>query len=258
MSPRFLRLMIFAISLVPLLGAGLLLWSSVTPARHSHVANFDNAANNWQLTAIDVQSQIDTVDPSVRAQRNTYWKRARETDLEGTGNGSVLNSAPGPYLTDAPEFPSVKGASWVIASFVSFHVFAIDPYYRLIYTEMNFRVDQLLKEPSYLTLSNGSVVDVDFPGGCVKAPSGKTFALVVSARQYFFQPGHKYLMQVVYNEEGGFFWEGKRWDISSGIVKPDDPGEIYRAQHGNSLIDGMTVPDLRIHLPSLLPDESEK
>jgi hypothetical protein len=65
-------------------------------------------------------------------------------------------------------------------------------------------------------------------------------------------------MQVVYNEEGDFFWGEKRWDLSSGIVKPDDPGEVYRAQHGNSLIDGMTVPDLIEYLPSVLPDEPEK
>jgi hypothetical protein len=181
-----------------------------------------------------------------------------EADLQGTENGGVLNVAPGPYLAGAPEFPSVKGVAWIIASFVSFHVFAIDPDYRLIYTEMNFRVEQLLRKPPFLPLSNGSVIDADIPGGRIKSPSGRIFALMVSPRQYFFQPGHKYLMQVVYNEEGDFFWGEKRWDLSSGIVKPDDPGEVYRAQHGNSLIDGMTVPDLIEYLPSVLPDEPEK
>ena len=255
MSLRFLRLMIFTLAFVAGSCAVPPLWSQGAPPvqrlPHQSDTGFANAANRWQLTAISPDSQVDTVDPPVRAQRNAYWKAPLEA-IRG------LEVFPGPYLSDAPEFPTVKGAAWVIATFESFHVFTIVPDYQLIYTEMNFRVEQVVKQPTYLFLSTGSLIDTDFAGGRIRTPKGDIVSSHVSPFEHFFQPGHKYLLQVVYNAGGGFYWAYKRWDLSSGKVKPDDPGEMYRAAHGNSSIDGMSVSDLANFLPTVLPDEPEK
>jgi len=149
----------------------------------------------------------------------------------------------------------VKGATWVIATFENFHVYAIGQDYELIYTEMNFRVEQIFKEPEGLSLSSGALVDAAFPGGRIESPNGKIFTSRIEPQQHGLQPGHRYLLQLLYEAEGGFFMANASWDISSGKVESDSPVEAYRIAHGRFSIVGMSVPDLINYLPKALPDE---
>lgn len=262
MASPVLQLAIFTFCLVAGSFAARPLWSQDTPSSQcspSPKISFANAHNNWQLTAIDPESQIDTVDPTIRAERNAYWKPPLQ-QARDWAKGRYAGPPLGAYSADFPEFPSRKGAVWALADFESFHVIAIDPDRQLIYTEMNFRIEQVFKQPSSLLVSSGSLVDADIPGGCVKLPDGNVSSWQVWPQKYSFQLGHKYLVQFVYQMPGDFFWAEKRWDLSSGKVQPDDPMEIYRAAHGKSSIDGMSVPDLfrYLSLQYVLPDEPEQ
>jgi hypothetical protein len=157
-----------------------------------------------------------------------------------------------------PEFPAEPGATWAIATFEAFHAFAIDPDFQRIYTEMNFRVDVVLKTPSGLSLSTGSVVDVGISGGRIKSPNGEISSFLMQPAPHYYQLGHKYLVQFLYHAQGDFFSSGARWDVSSGTVQPDDDREIARASIGKSTIVGMSLADLVRYLPSVLPEELKK
>jgi hypothetical protein len=253
MTFKFSRFIFFAFFFLVASRAVPLLWSQDAPSlqrlpQHSE-ASFASAANRWQLTAIDPRSQVDTVSPGLRAQRNAYWKGPLEAAR------SAPNVSEGAFMGTDPEFPVEPDAAWVIATFEGFHVFAIDPEYQLIYTEMNFRVEQVFKKSASLSLSGGSLIDADIIGGRIKSPTGEINSLRVGPHRYFFQVGHKYLLLLSYQPTGGFYWAAKRWDLSSGKVEPDGPLEIERAARGKSSIAGMSIADLVNYLPSVLPDE---
>lgn len=215
---------------------------------------WDRAPNRWQLRAINLKSQVDTVSPTTRAQRNAYWRGPLESaynSFKGAAGTIVEGSG---FFLDAPELPNVKGAVWALATFHDFHVFAIDPEFHLIYTEMNFQVDKVLSRPDDLNLSAGAAVDLGTPGGRVKTPDGTFVASSIAPVEHYFQLGHKYLLLLTYEEQmGGEFTLHKWWDITSGKVQPDTPEEIDRANRGESAINGMTVRDLVSYLANELP-----
>jgi hypothetical protein len=217
---------------------------------------WNSAHNRWQLTAVDPKSRIDTVSPLIRAQRNAYWQGPQQHShriLSGEGNiGGPL------VLRSAPELPYLKGATWVIATFESFQVFAADPDYDVIYSEMNFRVEHVVRTPNSIRLSTGDLIALDFRGGRIKTAQGNTVSSLLSPSQYFYQPGHTYLLQLLHVDQGDFFFSHKRWDVTSGTVQPDDVGEIDRAGRGASMLNGMPVNALINFLPSALPDEPKE
>jgi len=217
---------------------------------HDLEADFADAANKWQLTAIDPKSQVDTVSPDVREQRDAFWKGPLEWLRGASGvSGAMLPGIP-------PEFQVQPGDVWVLASFENFHVFEINHDPELIYSEMNFRVEQVFRQPSNLSLSNGSLVDVGITGGRIKSIKGDTVSPGwLRPSKYGPQPGHKYLIQLLYEPKGLVFIAGNRWDISSGKVEVEGFIETARAAQGKSAIAGMSVADLVNYFPSILPEE---
>ncbi len=274
MCARFLRLLIFTFSIVTGLCAVPPLWSQNAsssdtcpcpqsqPSPHPSEPDFSNAANEWQLTAVKLESQVDTVNPTLREQRDAFWKvplgTYRDEKKAAEAAGGAMSTSPGAYLADGPEFSAVKGATWVIATFENFHVYAVGQDYELIYTEMNFRAEQIFKEPEGLSLSSAALVDAAIPGGRIESPNGKIFTSRIEPQQHGLQPGHKYLLQLLYEPQGGFFMANASWDISSGKVESDSPVEAYRIAHGRTSIVGMSVPDLVNYLPKALPDEPDE
>jgi hypothetical protein len=262
MSDRSLRFLIVA----SYIAAGwcaprALLSQSAPPLQrlpHHSETSFANAANRWQLSVVDPESQADTVSTAVRAKRNAFWKHPLQKAVDAA-RGAAGMSVVGDYTDTGPEFPAEKGATWIIATFETFHVFAIDADRQLIYTEMNFRVDQVLKTPPQLSISPGALIDAGIPGGRIRSPNKDDInSWDVHPMQYWFQPGHKYLVQLLYEAQYEVFLPNKDWDVSSGKVQPDDREEIYRAEHGRSAIDGMSLADLVNYLPSVLPDEPKR
>ncbi len=274
MSIRFLRLFILTASFVAALCAVPPLWSQNAsssldcpcppsqPSLHPSQPDFTNAANKWQLAAANLESQLDTVNPTLREQRDAFWKvplgTYRDEKKAAEAAGGAMFTSPGAYLADSPEFSAVKGATWVIATFENFHVYAIGHEYELIYTEMNFRVEQVFKKPKGLSLSSGALVDAAIAGGRIESPNGKIFTSRIEPQQRGLQPGHKYFLQLLYEAQGDFFMANASWDISSGKVESDSPVEAYRIAHGKASIVGMSVPDLVDYLPKALPDEPDE
>jgi hypothetical protein len=225
--------------------------SSLQPLPKHSENSFAHAANRWQLTVIDPKSQADTVSPALRSQRNAFWKGPLEyaSHFDNFGGGT--------HIETEPEFPDGKNSAWVIATFESFHVYAVDPDDQLLYTEMNFRLEDVVKQSASLSLSAGMLVDADIPGGRVKTTKGDIVSSQITPQQYFLQLGHKYLLHLSHQESGGFFWADKRWDLTSGKVQPDDVLEIHRNAIGKSSIAGMSVAELLNYLPSVLPEDSK-
>src|ERR1700722_12249609 len=225
------------------------------PASLNIEPDFSDAQNKWQLDAADLASQVDTVNATLREERDAFWRKPLEEYREmAKGNFGVGGAG---YLANQPEFSAVKGATWVIATFESFRAYAVDHDYELLYTEINFRVENVLKLPEGLSLSDGALVDAGIPGGRVKTPKGEIVTSRVEPKKYEFQPGHRYLLQLLYEPKGDFFIANQRWDLTSGKVEPYTGIALERLANKNSAIVGMTVPELIKYLPSVLPDEPE-
>ncbi len=103
-AARTLRLLGFSLLIAFGFSAEQNVFSQNTLSSQLPDQTFANAANQWQLIAVDIKSQLDTVTPDERAQRNSYWKGPLE-ELRPPPNGASFSSE-GVYLSDTPEFAS--------------------------------------------------------------------------------------------------------------------------------------------------------
>ena len=129
------------------------------------------------------------------------------------------------------EIPAEPDAIWLVATFDHYLVKSIDPDFKLLYTEMSFKINEIIKQPSQL-LSPGMSFDVDVEGGSVKTPQGDVVSWHVTARRYFVQPGHTYILEIRPNQAGQFYYISKAWDVSSGRVVPDHHDEVFTSGRG--------------------------
>lgn len=204
-----------------------------------------NAKNRWMLTPVDVRAQRDSATAEERQERDTFWDGliGANTPLSQPQT-TFFSISPGGNLVTAPEFPPVENAVWVIGKFEGYRTF-LSSSERSVYTEINLRVQNIIGHPDFAPLAEGGVIDVARPGGTILAPWGKVLSyLVGNPLPYDTQPGHTYLFLLQYHSEGNFYTEGKRWELSDGVVKPDSDLEQYRAEHGKSEINGLKLPDL--------------
>jgi hypothetical protein len=222
----------------------------------SEKSMFFSAENRWQLKAVDSQAQTDTVAPEVRAKRNAYWQPslAKYAQLtEGLGPNQGVGVSEPPYLGDAPEIPVTPNAVWVVAQFESFHVYPVDPQNRLLYTEINFRVSQVLRQPSSLSLAPGALLDKGIPGGRVKGPGGAVTSFKLHPERHAYQPGHTYILAGTYDSATQYFDIDKSWDVTSGKVEVVSTPDKRRASKGESKLYGLTVAEAVKYLKSVLP-----
>ena len=220
-----------------------------------------SAENRWQVTAIDLRSQSDNVAPELRAKRNAYLEPRLEIARQwreptNLPPGLVSFWSPGAALGDVPELSAPAHAVWVIVRFESFHVFALDPQYRLIHTEINFRVSQILRQPSSASFVAGSLFDYDIIGGRIKKTDGSIASFSVLPEQHCYQPGGTYLMVGTYDPATEYFDMDNWWDLSSGKVVPGTLAEIDRTAKGNSKLSGLTTAQAVQYLDSVLPDSN--
>jgi hypothetical protein len=212
---------------------------------------FSGAANRWQLTAIDFQSQRDTVAPSIRATRNAYRQSELQhfRDIE-KAHGSWAMSGNMPR-SQTVEFFTDPNEIWVIATFDHFLVVPIDPDFQLLYTEINFRIDQVIHQPRTSSLTHGMSFDIIFNGGRIKKPNGEIVSWLLSPSRHSFQPGHTYLLQIIGPScVNGVCYTGDRWDVSTGIAVPETDYLIGFALSGASRISGKTTQEAIAYMQS--------
>jgi len=229
---------------------------NLQPLPNHSPASFAAAENRWRLGAVDFKSQSDDVAPEIRAARNKFWQPIlldrRQMEV---GSKTVTEFEGPPSVNEVGVNPD---AVWVIATFDHFSVESIDPDFNLLYTEMNFKVDEVIRQPKTVSLSSGMSFDVDIAGGRIKTPKGDIVAWQVTPRRYFVQPKHTYLMQVLPQAEGKLYVIAKKWDVSTGKVIPDQSDEISRAAGGHSKLNGVSVQDAVSYIQSVLPPDSSQ
>lgn len=229
---------------------------SVKNSPTSEGSRFFSAENRWRLQAVDLQSQIDTVSPEIRAKRNTYLKKPLEAAVEfwtpAPGSGGVAvggRAIVGPF-TELPQMPNLI---WAIAKFESFHVFTADaPTNRLIYTELNFRVVQVIEEPATVAISLGDLLDNEITGGRIKNADGTVSSLAVEPERHSEQPGHTYLFAVNHDATTGYIDIQRVWDVTSGKLVPLDLISSAVAARGASKLSGHTITEAVEYLKATL------
>jgi hypothetical protein len=179
--------------------------------------HWSNAHNQWQPTPIDISKQTDTVTPDVRAKRNAYWMHYPQQMTLRTGP-----TLP-PVRVLRPEVGKIAGTKsiWVVATFEGVHVFALDPDSATLYTEMNMRVVKVIKSPDGFPVSAGSLLDVLIVGGSLKTARGAVHEFRVEPHSLSAQPGHTYLLRLLYDPDYGIITPFQRWEISSGRLVPE-------------------------------------
>ncbi len=170
-----------------------LLSQSRQPTPDEIAARFAGAENAWRLNIVDPKTQVDSVAPDIREARNAYGQPGlqAERDFEKTGNIQTY-SGPAPAYAELVSQRDI----WVVAKFVHSLVIPIDPDYKLLYTEMSFQIDQVVRQPSTSSLSNGMSFVVDDEGGRIKKPNGDIESWHIGPTKYYPQPEHTYLRKL--------------------------------------------------------------
>ena len=213
---------------------------------------FADAENRWRLTVVDPKAQMDPVPPSVRAARNALLRPMLQDMRESEKGGGLVTEVPG--LKSDYGKPDPK-AIWVVATFDHFLVIPIDPGFNLFYTEMDFDIDQVVRQPSTSLLAPGMAFDVAKKGGRIKKPDGTIEAWRLWPERYQAQPAHVYLMEIGPLSAGGLYYISAQWDMSSGRAVPDDPTLTWSSRQA---IDGRTQSEIIKYFQSIYPTDSAK
>jgi hypothetical protein len=196
------------------------------PLKPEDVAKWFSGAeeNRWRLTTVDPTNQVDTLPPSIRAARNARWHNELQFYRDAEKKGGSISEANERLMS--PERPLDPKEIWVVATFDHFLVIPIDPEFNLFYTEMSFKIDRVIHQPSTSSLVPDMLVDMEDAGGQIRKPNGEVETWRIGPHQYYPQPGHTYLMMIGYyggddNSRGNLYYFGERWDVSTGAAVPD-------------------------------------
>ncbi len=271
MRREYLRLLILA----SVLTAGSpnttrILWSQNAPSSQSQSARSPakstKAENEWRQPPVDLATQQDNVSPLTRAARNAYWKPKLNECRVASQKGLEIGSPIVRYVDDRfdPEISTIAGSIWILAQFDHYLVIPVTPDAQvsasdlMLYTEITFKINQIIWQPKGSLLKEGEYFDVDFEGGSAKTLQGEVLLQRIGSEKYFVQPEHSYLLQIVPSPVGNLFYINKQWDITSGKAVPDCPGEVMRASHGRSKLSDMPVSDIPEYVRSSISTEVEK
>jgi hypothetical protein len=232
----------------------------VLPSKSEEIAkDFSAAADQWRVAAVDPKTKRDTVPANIRSERNEIWRPVLQEIRNTEQNGFLISEAS--EMARACDIARDPKDIWVVATFDHFLVIPIDSDEKLIYTEMSFKINQVIRQPHTSSLTTGGSFEVDEAGGSIKKANGDTEAWRLIPHEYHPRPGHTYLMQIgeQYNEgKGGLYFIESRWDLSTGKAVPDMNSLTCRDCSGNPAICGQTKEDAVSYLQSVLPVDSTK
>lgn len=196
--------------------------------------------SSWRLTAFDIQSQRDPVAPGIRAARNELLRPILQEyrDLEATNRSMHRNDGPPP----SQELSFDPKETWVIAAFDHFLVISVDSDLQLLYTEINFKISQVVHQPGSALLAPGMSFDMDIEGGRIKKANGNIVSWhIVDSDRLFVRPGHAYLMHIEPRDTKGLYFVGEQWDVSTGKAVPETDELVMCARSGSSKISGKST-----------------
>jgi len=210
--------------------------------------DFQTAENRWMRVPVELPSKGDPVSQVDRQARDDYWDNliGASEPLSQPGARSrsmpLANAAP-----DLPEFGDLDDGVWVVGKIENYRTL-LSASKRSVYTELDFRIQHVFGHPNVPSLSEGSQIDIDLPGGTIGAPWGATISYEVHPEKYYYQPGHTYLIALGYHPHGNFYTGGpsnaaKRWDVTDGTIRPGNSLQAYRAANKKSEIDGLPLND---------------
>jgi hypothetical protein len=109
---------------------------------------------------------------------------------------------------------------------------------------MNVRVQHVFDRHPLPGLAEGQLIDLPIAGGAAINNSNRSESDL--NQDYFphMQPGHTYLTEVIPCQQlfacagGDFYFYGRSWDLTSGVVQPVDNADVQFAASGNSSIAG--------------------
>ena len=203
--------------------------------------------NLWRKTPVNLSTQTDTVSPDVRAVRDAYWNSRFPPVTDEGGHGYFCCDTGAIIVRSkvrSPEFTAANtNYQWVIGTFESYRVYQTSGRGGL-YTEMNIRIDHVFQQRQPTNLNAGQLIDIAVRGGMAQDQTGKVIDFLTSDQAPLIEPGHKYLMQIIPCSlvtdcsTGGYFFLGRRWDLTSGVVTPVDEFDVGIAKDGLSAISG--------------------
>jgi hypothetical protein len=270
MKRKYLQmLMIAGVLTAVTLSTMRVIWSqsvnSQQPQSSRMPTKYTNNENEWRRAATDLSTQQDNIAPQVRTMRNSFWKAKLNEYRIASQKGLEIGSPIARYsdVLD-PEISTIAGSIWAIAQFDHYRVIPITPDDQvsasdlMLYTEITFKVNQVIWQPKASSLKEGDNFDIDFEGGSAKTYKGEVLSQRIGSEKYFVQPEHLYLLQIVPSPEGSFYYINKQWDITSGKAIPDCTEEATRASHGRSKLSEMPVSDIPEYVNSVISTEVEK
>lgn len=216
-----------------------------SPAR----LDWTNAANRWRLTPADVSGEGDRISPVVRAARNSFFFSLLNDKPDGVGFRQYDSTRP-----DVSPSTEDLQRVWVVGAFESSRVYSADNSNHFLYTEINVRVETILRRPDTSAVTVGSTIDVYLLGGPLRTADGNVHSSRLSPEKYSLEPGRRYILALA-PEPAGLFVEIKGWDVTEGVVKTSSLSDEARVRKGQSELVGLPLAGAIKHIKNALSSE---
>ncbi len=192
------------------------------------------AANAWMKTSTFYTAHDDrTVSMTIRADRDNFWDNsigAHPTPLTPETAARTAVSE-GDYGPGRREIPIVPNRAIVIGTFTNARSILTESG-RCIYTDITFLVDHVFETTNH-SLSTNAPITLSIQGGTVATAAGHVLSYLTPPRSMFIQPSRRYLLFLSYEPSGDFFLMAADWDVTDGIVHPNDTFSMREAKRGN-------------------------
>lgn len=188
-----------------------------------------SAGKQRQVDKTEFESQFPLVDinkPGPSAQRKRAKWQVKGRKYKGIGLTVTEDSGLITFNTEwdvgLPALPVAKSDLVVIGEVVAAEALLSESK-EWVYSEFTIRVDEVLKNASNVTPSQGSAITADRDGGGVRFPSGRV-TIQYTVGQGMPRVGRRYTLFLTGDNEGQDFHILTAYELRGGRVIPvDDP-----------------------------------
>lgn len=211
------------------------------------------AANAWMRIPTLYADRSAGISASLRAERDQFWDGISDERAPLTPESAASTAvSDGSLSSTPPEIAQVPNRVILTATFMRFRSI-LTASERAVYTDVTFRVHEVFQVRAGHA-HPGDYIDVSLFGGTVITPAGQVLSYLVQPRQFFLQPGKRYLLVLTYHDLGDFYQAADDWDISDGVVRPNSSASLRRTREGRSSLSGLATDQLPRALYGLLSE----